>query len=224
MKILLGSFRLAVGLGLTLAVWVLAAAWLERPEVGAGAHHGWDAIVVLGCRVHDDGRPSIALRRRVERGVALFNAGSAPRLVLTGGVGEGKPISEARAAARIARDLGVPASAIVIEEESRSTEENAAFSRRAIGDGRVLIVSDTYHVARGERVFSRYFAEVGTSGVSGAPIAGAMREVFAIAAYALLGRLDDPHAPPVQERVARHALAARGDGLSPRRGRASPRA
>ena len=232
-------------LACALGAWLGAAAWLDRGPSASAAppRRGWDAIVVLGCRVGADGVPSASLDRRVRHAVELWRRGVAPRLVLTGGAGEGEPIAEARAAARLARELGVPDAALLIEERSTSTEENARFARDALGGGRVLVVSDAYHVARGERVFGRYFAEAEGAGVRGAPIGGALREVLALAIYALLGRLEDP-ALPVEERVATRALAATRTGDTrrisqrisqrigqrikedgwPRRGRSAPRA
>ena len=120
----------------------------------------------------------------------------------------------------VATDLGVPREAILMEEESQSTEENAEYARRALGPGDVLVVSDAYHVTRGARVFGRYFDEVDGTGIRGAPLGGALREVAALAIYALLGRLDGPHPVPVGERLATRAVVAIS---AERRGRGSRR-
>lgn len=175
-----------------MAVWLGLALALDRyghrPPPGAG----WDAIVVAGCRVLPDGRPSLALQRRTRLAVALWRQGAAPRIVFTGGVGTYPP-SEARAAADYAATLGVPDTALSLEESSTSTEENARFAAERLPPGsRIVIVTDTYHVFRSERVFGRYFTEVRGSG--SVPMGfvrgqGALREVAAVAAYALSGRL-----------------------------------
>ena len=172
--------------------WLLSAALLDRYGHRDAPSGKWDAIVVAGCRALPSGRPSPALERRTARAVALWRAGLAPRIVLTGGVDAGGTVSEAHAAAEHAHALGVPRSALLLEARSRSTEENARFAAPLVGRGRVLVVSDTYHVFRCERVFRRYFAEA--RGV-GAPTrlrfraVGALREVAAVAAYAAFGRL-----------------------------------
>ncbi len=221
-------FVLKIWLGAlgAVAAWVVAAWSLD--VVGGKAPPSrvvrptWDAIVVLGCRVARDGTPSIAMRRRVGYAVSLYREGRAPRIVMTGGQGEDEPLSEARAAAKLAEDQGVPPEAIVLEEESQSTEQNAEFARRALGQGEVLVVSDAYHVTRGARVFERYFDEVDATGIRGAPIGGALREVAAIAIYALLGRLDGPHPVPVEQRLASHAalcVSERPRGRAARRAR-----
>jgi len=152
----------------------------------------FDAVVVAGCRVMASGRPSPALAHRVRRAVALYEAGHARRLVFTGGVGDFPP-SEARAAADLAISLGVPASAIVLEDRSTSTEENARFAAELIGaDASILVVSSAYHVFRCERVFGRHFAQVTGAGAIENPrprIRGALREVLAVLSYGVLGRL-----------------------------------
>ena len=152
----------------------------------------FDAIVVAGCRVMPGGRPSPALRRRAQRAAALYRAGLAPRVVLTGGVGDVPP-SEARVAATIVRHAGVPESALALEERSTSTEENARFAAKLVGaEARVIVVTDAYHVYRAERVFRRHFAAAEGAGTVAEPWPrwrGAAREVLALAAYAVLGRL-----------------------------------
>ena len=152
----------------------------------------FDAIVVAGCRVDPNGRASLTLARRTRHAVALFERGVAPKLVFTGGVGDYPP-SEAEAAAVIARRAGVPGSAIVLEDRSTSTEENARFAAELIGeDARIVVVSDAYHIFRSQRVFRRYFAEVvgsGSLGPRSIRARGALREVLAVGIYGALGRL-----------------------------------
>jgi uncharacterized SAM-binding protein YcdF (DUF218 family) len=151
----------------------------------------FDAIVVCGCRVKPDGEPSPSLARRARYAAALYRRGLAPVLVTTGGVGTHPP-SEARAAAAIARAEGVPEDAIVLEERSTSTEENAREAAKLVDARRVIVVTDAYHAFRAERVFRRYFdhaVAVGTAGSPSVRARGALREVTAVTAYALLGRL-----------------------------------
>ncbi|MEM1414325.1 MAG: YdcF family protein [Myxococcota bacterium] len=180
--------RLALMLLTAFALSALAldAYGQRRPK---GRH---DAIVVAGCRVMAGGRASPALRRRALRAVDLWKAGVAPRLVFTGGVGD-EPPSEASVAATIARAEGVPEHAMVLEERSTSTEENARFAAEALGpDAHVVVVTDAYHVFRAERVFRRHFAGAVGAGTVAEPWPrwrGAAREVLALGAYAVLDRL-----------------------------------
>ncbi|RKG99538.1 YdcF family protein [Corallococcus sp. CA053C] len=167
--------------GVLLAAGVLTggvfglAWWVHR--FGQRDHAGRaDALVVLGARVLPGGVPSGALVARVEQAAALYHRGVAPWLLLSGGVGAQAP-SEARVMLGLAVEAGVPASACVLEEESRTTEGNARFSVRLLrerGARRVVVVSDPYHLLRARQCFRREGLEVATSP---APIAGRMRAV-----------------------------------------------
>lgn len=183
--------RVLLVLGSISLAYFAAAAWLDRHGLREAPEERFDAIVVLGCRVRPDGRASPSLARRARHAASLYERGLAPRVVLTGGVGAHPP-SEARAAAAIARDAGVPEEAMILEESSTSTEENAREARRLSGAERVLVVTDAYHVFRAERVFRRHFPHARAVGSAGPPSVrarGALREVFAVTAYAVLGRL-----------------------------------
>lgn len=177
---------------ITLGAWCAAAAALDHLGRRPTPVGRYDAIIVAGCRVTPEGEASVPLRARTERAVELYDLGLARRIVLTGGVGEHAP-SEARAAWEIARELGVPARALILEERSTSTEENARFAAEQLGEvERVILVTDAYHVPRAERVFARHLPEVTGVG-SLAPwsyrLKGALREVAAVGWYAVTGRL-----------------------------------
>lgn len=123
----------------------------ERETVRAPA----DAIVVLGAQVHRDGRPSAALRGRVRRAVALYHAGFAPRLVLTGGVGE-SGIAEAAVMEAIAVAHGVPPRALILEPRATRTLESAravGAIARAASWRSVIAVSDPFHLRRSALLF-----------------------------------------------------------------------
>jgi uncharacterized SAM-binding protein YcdF (DUF218 family) len=127
-----------------------------------------EAVVVLGARVLPGGVPSGALQARLEKAVALYHQGLAPRLVLSGGVGLHPP-SEARVMCELAMRLGVPEEACLLEEQSRSTEENARFSTallRGLGARRVVLVSDPFHLLRARQYFRLHGFEVATSPAS----------------------------------------------------------
>ena len=116
---------LACGLG----PWFLTAAALDHYGQRRPDGQRYDAIVVAGCRVDPGGVPSPALRARTELAVALYEEGLAPQLAFTGGLGANPP-TEAQAAADHARNLGVPAENIRLEDRSTSTEENAHYLAR----------------------------------------------------------------------------------------------
>jgi uncharacterized SAM-binding protein YcdF (DUF218 family) len=177
-------------LGLILA-WGAAAAALEAYGRHCRANGSYDLLIVPGCRVLPGGGPSGHLQRRIERAVELWHEGAAPVLVFTGGPHKDRA-SEASVAARHARQLGVPDEALILEERSSSTEENARFSAAAADGRNVLVVTDSYHAFRSRRIFQRYFNRVAVDTVV-APLRSrlenSLREVLAIAFYAVRGRL-----------------------------------
>ncbi len=177
--------------------WVAAAAALDRYGARGVPEGTFAALVVPGAAVLADGRPSAALVRRVDEAVRLWKLGKAPLLALTGGVG-----THGRAEAIVARDhaiaAGVPESAIVYEDRSHSTSTNASFLAEKLGRGPVLVVTDSYHVWRCERVFRLQFDAVEGVGVwppRPARARMALREALVTAVYAWRGSLAESDGP-----------------------------
>ncbi|MCC7052510.1 MAG: YdcF family protein [Gemmatimonadaceae bacterium] len=134
---------------LLLVVWgVSIAAVLVAGHRDAAQPAG--AIVVLGAAQYA-GRPSPVLTARLDHAIALYRSTVAPYLIVTGGKATGDITSEAETSARYARQHGVPAKAIILEDESRSTTEQMhAVARivRARDLGAVVLVSDRFHMLR----------------------------------------------------------------------------
>src|SRR3546814_14209284 len=86
-----------------------------------------DAIVVLGGRLTRDGECSPALARRIRRGVELFRAGAAPRLVMSGGGGGHSPEARVMRDAALAAD--VPDAAIGGEPPANTTSEERRWGK-----------------------------------------------------------------------------------------------
>ena len=171
--------------------WSLAAAALDWAGGRSPPRGPYAAIVVAGAGVMPGGVPSDALLARTRTAVDLYEAGYAPQIALTGGVGDWGP-----AEAIVARDLavgwGVPTAAIAIETRSTSTEGNAAEIAAVLGDVPILVVTDRYHALRCRRVFGRYFGRVEVAGTISPPWIrgrGALREVLAVAWYIGRGRM-----------------------------------
>ena len=110
-----------------------------------------DAILIFGAGVQADGSPSILLRSRTRHAFELWQAGFAPKIVCTGGVGTFSP-AESVVQTRLLLGWGVPASAIVREEKSTSTRENALFAAPLLAPrAQVIAVSDPFHLWRCRR-------------------------------------------------------------------------
>ncbi len=114
-----------------------------------------DAIVVLGAGAADDYLSERSLRRAVH-GMRLFQRGLAPVLVLHGPAGGTGP-PEAATRAVLARDLGVPAEAIIVtgglttRDEARQSWPELSRAGRT----RILLVTGSHHMWRARAMFER---------------------------------------------------------------------
>jgi uncharacterized SAM-binding protein YcdF (DUF218 family) len=113
-----------------------------------------DTIVVLGAAQYN-GTPSPVLKARLEHAIDLYRSGLAPWLVVTGGRAEGDRTTEAASARAYAIAKGVPADAILVEGEGRTTLESLAAVAgilRSHGLHSALLVSDRTHMLRVLRI------------------------------------------------------------------------
>jgi uncharacterized SAM-binding protein YcdF (DUF218 family) len=125
-----------------------------------------DAIVVLGGGGYTwVSRPGVTLAdlkySRLAAGARLYLSDRAPRVILSGG-GVGRN-TEARNMARGMQVLGVPQSALLLEERSHDTEDNArnvgVLAHRQ-GVHRILLVTSAVHMPRASLLFRRNGMEV----------------------------------------------------------------
>lgn len=95
---------------------------------------------------------------RVWYAARLFHAGKAPLLLISAGSDPQRyAYSEALASAIFLADLGVPAQAIALEENSLNTRQNAAFSAtllKARGISHILLVTSAMHMPRAMALFA----------------------------------------------------------------------
>lgn len=147
---LLVLFRLAFAVVLTFAaLWIVSAIAVFIFAARDNARPA-DAIVVLGAAQYD-GKPSPVLKARIDHALSLFKRQLAPRLIVTGGRGDGDTTSEAAVARVYALRNGVPDSAILLESTGRTTEESirgVAAILEARDLHRALLVSDPAHMFR----------------------------------------------------------------------------
>lgn len=137
-------------LAITAVLWVAAvAAMIWRYGLQDHAAKS-DCIIVLGAAVQGDG-PSPVFAERIRHGVHLYQAGYAPVLIFTGGFGSGQTHSEGAVGQAAAIRQGVPAQAVLIEQQSRTTQQNlseAAALMRQHGLKSAIVVSDPLHLKR----------------------------------------------------------------------------
>lgn len=151
---LAGALALA---SLAVAAFTPFSSWLHgRLAEPAPPPAGAEAVVVLGSGVMPEGALGDHSLRRLVEGIRLQRTGAAPLLVVLGppyGGGE----SEAALRARLAGELGLPASVILVEPHGRTTRDEArrvASLLRGRGLRRVALVTGVQHMPRARRVFA----------------------------------------------------------------------
>jgi len=156
-----------------------------------------DAIVVLGAAQYN-GAPSPIYRARLAHAIDLFDGGRAPALVMTGGKLPGDKTTEAEAGRRYAMAKGVPADAILVEDQGRTTLESlrtVGRMLRARGLHSAVFVSDRTHMLRVLRIAHDEGLEAFGSPTRTSPIDASaaerlratVHEVGALALYFLAG-------------------------------------
>ena len=106
-----------------------------------------DCILVLGCGVREDGTPSLMLRDRLETGVALYEAGAAPKLLMSGDHGR-KDYDEVNLMKDYAMEKGIPSEDIFMDHAGFSTYDSRVRARDIFCAKTVVIVSQEYHLYR----------------------------------------------------------------------------
>ena len=108
-------------------------------------------LIVLGCKV-DGERATLMLTERLEAAYEFLLDNDGAVCVLSGGKGNGENITEAECMYRYLLDKGIDASRLYKEEESTSTRENIAFSKRIIDEyglpENIAIATSEFHVYR----------------------------------------------------------------------------
>ncbi|MBQ7500898.1 MAG: YdcF family protein [Clostridia bacterium] len=116
-----------------------------------------DFIIILGCGIAKDGRPTPLLRGRIDRAIEFYEkqkaeTNKAPVLITSGGQGPNEIISESASMKAYLVEKGIPEESIIEENRSRTTFENMKFSKAKIAEsdpeGNVLFSTTNYHVFR----------------------------------------------------------------------------
>lgn len=169
-----GRRRLAFWLGMVALLWLwfwslpLASHWVrdyiesQHPPLVVEAVPRAEAIVVLGGGVSPAGYggryPNLESGAdRVWHAARLFHKDKAPIVLLSGGSdSEHSATSEAEAMRHFIAALGVSEGAILLEENSRNTTQNADYSASMLserGITRILLVTSALHMPRAKALF-----------------------------------------------------------------------
>ncbi|HEY5851894.1 MAG TPA: YdcF family protein [Lysobacter sp.] len=140
--------------------WLRARLEQRYPPVDEASLPRADAIVVLGGGMRygwldrPDVRAEDLENSRLAAGARAWLAERAPVVILSGGGengGDGNEGSEARMMATAIARLGVPASALVLEERSHNTRDNARYTAAILRERNahdVLLVTSSLHMPR----------------------------------------------------------------------------
>lgn len=106
-----------------------------------------DCIIVLGCKVKSNGTPSDMLEDRLRRGVELFHAGAAPKLLMSGDHGT-MTYNEVQSMKQYAMDRDIASADIFMDHAGFSTYESIYRARDVFQAKKIIIVSQEYHLYR----------------------------------------------------------------------------
>ncbi|WP_424212066.1 YdcF family protein [Streptomyces sp. BI20] len=174
MVVTAGTFRVSPGYAAFVAAAVLVAlyvsflflcflgyAWLYgRIAVRGDVDH----VVMLGSGLLGGERVPPLLASRLRKGLEIHDAqvargGPAPLLLVSGGQGPDEKLAEATAMAAWLVENGAPAERIVVEDRSRTTDENLAFSRELMAAARpdyaCVVVTNNFHAFRAAMIARR---------------------------------------------------------------------
>ena len=107
---------------------------------------GYDCIIVLGCGVWGE-TPTPLLSDRLDAAVALYKAGVAPKLLMSGDHGRTN-YNEVSVMRSYAMEKGVPSEDIFMDHAGFSTYETMVRAADVFGVESAVIVTQRYHLFR----------------------------------------------------------------------------
>jgi len=116
-----------------------------------------DVVIVLGAGLRADNEVSPHLAWRLLSAVEYFNKNPNALIIVCGGLGAGREITEAEAMERFLIAHGIPYESIIQEALSTSTYENLTFAKEILEnyfpDGfRAVLISNDFHIYRAVRM------------------------------------------------------------------------
>jgi uncharacterized SAM-binding protein YcdF (DUF218 family) len=157
--------KIVLGLFLAILLWLSGVAMMIWTFGHRDRAKKSDCAIVLGAAAYGD-NPSPVFEERIRHAIALYKTGTVPKLLFTGGYGTGAPRAESAVAADYALRAGVPRGDVLIEEKSRTTQQNLAEAKavmEALGLKTAIIVSDPLHLKRAANMAEELGMSVVTS-------------------------------------------------------------
>lgn len=149
------------------SVWLLKSLEKQYPDESIDARTPAQAIVVLGgsLRMPSGSHPASGITNSSDRllvALRLYRAGKAPLVVASGGDSplllKVRSLHEAEVMKALLQEWGLPGSAILVEDQSVNTHENAVFTRRLVapkGIQHIILVTSAAHMPRAAATFRK---------------------------------------------------------------------
>ncbi len=109
------------------------------------ANH-YDIAIVLGCSVLRNGKPSLMLRDRLNKGIFLWTNGIVDKILITGDHNDG--YSEVDVMYKYLINSEVDKDSIIIDREGYSTSESLLNYHKNYAKKKAIIVTQQYHLYR----------------------------------------------------------------------------
>lgn len=157
------------------------------PRANSSAPTPSVAIVVLGQALHRDHMPTAGMKARVEHALRMWQSVAAPAVVVLSGGGKPEDVAlypdvtEARAMRDLLRCAHVvPEDAVLLEEASTNTAENARNSvallqARGLSIDTMYVVTSDWHTARARVPFEVFVPPSWRLAMAGAPPVSSVR-------------------------------------------------
>ena len=142
----IGLLGVATLFGVNAYVTQTAGNYILSPEQAAALEEV-DCILILGCGVRDDGTPSAMLHDRLKRGVALYQDGAAPKLLMSGDHGR-DGYDEVGAMKAYAVEAEIQAEDVFMDHAGFSTYESMYRAQDVFKTQKVIVVTQQYHLFR----------------------------------------------------------------------------
>ena len=107
----------------------------------------YDCILVLGAGVWEGNKPSPMLEDRLLKGIELYKAGIAPKIIMSGDHGT-ESYDEVNVMKKYAIDHGVPSEDIFMDHAGFSTYDSVYRAIHIFEAKKVLVVTQEYHLYR----------------------------------------------------------------------------
>jgi uncharacterized SAM-binding protein YcdF (DUF218 family) len=151
LRLLKLPFKIALGLAVAVVLYLsftfVQVWWASRQDSQASA----SAIVVMGA-AQWNGQPSPVLKSRLDHAAALFRAGRAPLIIVTGGKKPGDRVTQGVTGYDYLTSIGIPAADVKLENQGTNSYQELSAAANIIHQAHVtpdvLLVSDPYHAYR----------------------------------------------------------------------------